>query len=77
VTEPLKADICYHINVPDMSPDGTAVLFEFRCKHLEGDDTSATDSTVSVWLPDAVLQSWVNVLPKILDDMMTYQAQRQ
>lgn len=69
-----KADVCYHLNVPEASPDGGAVLFEFLCKHLEGNDKEATDTKVHVWVPTPVLQSWVNVLPKILSDMQQLQA---
>jgi len=61
--------ICWHINVTEVTPDGTTALFEFQCKHVDRDTEKVVDSTVKVWFPREVIQSWTISGPKMLADL--------
>ena len=65
--------ICYHINVPDVQPDGSAALFEFMCKHVDKNHPEPVETSVKVWFPRVVLESWSTIMPKLLSDLVDFE----
>jgi len=65
--------ICYHIKVPHVEPDGGTAVLEFLCKHAGEDGSTFVESTVTLWMPYAVLTSWANASPELFAEMQKRQ----
>ena len=65
--------ICYHITVPHVEPDGSTAVLQFSCKHVAEDGSTSVDSTVTLWMPYAVLTWWANASPELLQEMQKRQ----
>lgn len=65
--------ICYHIKVPHVEPDGNTAVLDFLCKHVAEDGSTTIESTVTLWMPYAVLTSWANTSPELLQEMQKRQ----
>lgn len=62
--------ICVHVVVPEMQDSGSAALFQFLCVQATPDGQQLPgQETVSVWIPQAVLESIAGVMPEVLGEM--------
>jgi len=57
---------CFHIHVPAMQDDGSAVLLDLR---YQSSDERGVEKSFEVWLPREVMASFAQVLPQIMNDM--------